>query len=91
MTTTSEDKKPRDLTFKYNRFLYGAFVILAIIFLATGQLTSAMSNLGIALIFDPFDQKVTWQNRPRYQRIWLLGHLLLVLGLIGYFLVTKFG
>lgn len=90
MTTTKENEKPKDLTFKYNRFLYGAFVVLAMVFLATGQLTSAMSNLGIALIFDPFDQKVAWQNRPLYQRAWLLVHLVLVLGLLAVWALEKF-
>jgi hypothetical protein len=90
MTTTKENEKPKDLTFKYNRFLYGAFVVLAMVFLATGQLTSAMSNLGIALIFDPFDQKVAWQNRPLYQRAWLLVHLVLVLGLLVVWAIEKF-
>jgi hypothetical protein len=90
MTTTKESEKPKDLTFKYNRFLYGAFVILAVVFVATGQFTSAMSNLGIALIFDPFDQKVAWQNRPLYQRAWLLVHLVLVLGLLVVWAIEKF-
>ncbi len=90
MTTTKENEKPKDLTFKYNRFLYGAFVVLTMVFLATGQLTSAMSNLGISLIFDPFDQKVAWQNRPLYQRAWLLVHLVLVLGLLVVWAIEKF-
>ena len=83
MTTTKENDKPKDLTFTYNRFLYGAFVALGVYFLlAKKDISSAMSNLGIALIFDPFDQKEMWNGRPAYQKIWLIVHLSVVLGLV---------
>ncbi len=86
MTFTKENSKPKGTTFQYSRFLYGAFVLLSFYFLATKQIDSAMSNLGIALIFDPFDQKVTWKNRPAYQQVWLIVHLSSVLGLLGIML-----
>lgn len=86
MTAAKENSKPKDVTFQYGRVLYGAFVLLSIYFLATKQIESAMSNLGIALIFDPFDQKVTWNNRPAYQQIWLIVHLSIVFGLLGIML-----
>jgi H+/Cl- antiporter ClcA len=87
MITTKESDKPKDLTFKYNRFLYGAFVALGLYFLlANKDILTAMSNLGIALIFDPFDQKVTLNNRPAYQQIWLIVHLSIVFGLLGIML-----
>lgn len=35
-------------------------------------------NLGIALAFDPFDQSVSWKERPLYQRAWLIVHLVLL-------------
>lgn len=91
MTVTNENSKPKDLTFKYNRFLYSAFVVLSVYFLITQQWDSAMSNLAIALIFDPFDQKVMWQNRPLYQRVWLIVHLTIVLCLLVIWLIQKFG
>ncbi len=84
MTISKENDKPKDLTFMYNRFLYGAFVALGFYFLLTKRdISTAMSNFGIALIFDPFDQKVVWNNRPAYQRIWLIVHLSIVFGLLG--------
>jgi H+/Cl- antiporter ClcA len=87
MTTTKENDKPKDLTFKYNQFLYGAFVLLWVYFLlAKKDISTAMSNFGIALIFDPFDQKVMWNNRPAYQQIWLIVHLCIVFGLLGIML-----
>jgi hypothetical protein len=91
MTVTKENDKPKDLTFKYNRFLYGAFVALGLYFLlANKDISTAMSNFCIALIFDPFDQKVTWASRPMYQRVWLIVHVVIVFCLLGIWLVQKF-
>jgi hypothetical protein len=90
MTTTKENDKPKDLTFTYNRFLYGAFVALGVYFLlAKKDISSAMSNFGIALIFDPFDQKVMWQNRSLYQRVWLIVHIIIVFVLLAVWLSQK--
>lgn len=91
MTTTKEHDKPKDLTFKYNRFLYGAFVALGLYFLlAKKDIPTAMSNFGIALIFDPFDQKVMWQNRSLYQRVWLIVHIIILFVLLVVWLSQKF-
>lgn len=91
MTTTKENDKPKDLTFKYNRFLYGAFVALGLYFLlAKKDIPTAMSNFGIALIFDPFDQKVIWQNRSLYQRVWLIVHIIILFVLLAVWLSQKF-
>ncbi len=91
MTTTKENDKPKDLTFKYNRFLYGAFVALGLYFLlAKKDIPTAMSNFGIALIFDPFDQKVIWQNRSLYQRVWLIVHIIILFVLLVVWLSQKF-
>lgn len=75
---------------KFNRILYTGFVMLAMYFLIfSGDVSQAMANLGIALIFDPFDQKQKFTERPLYQRTWLIIHLilvfvLLILSLTGY-------
>ncbi len=90
MTFTKENSKPKDVNFKYSRFLYGGFVLSSIYFLVTKQIDMAMSDLGIALIFDPFDQKVMWQNRPTYQRVWLIVHVSVVLGLVAFGVALKF-
>jgi hypothetical protein len=90
MTTNNETTHPKDRTTIFNRFLYGTFVVLALYFLATHRITEAMPNLGIALIFDPFDQKVSWNNRPAYQQIWLIVHLSILLGLIGILVFQYF-
>ncbi len=91
MTTTNESSRPKDRAAFINRILYGAFTALAIYFLATSRIEEAMPTLGIALIFDPFDQKVAWNNRPSYQKIWLIVHLSIVFGLIGIMAFQHFG
>ncbi|CAN5382222.1 hypothetical protein BH09BAC3_BH09BAC3_13890 [soil metagenome] len=90
MTTTNESARPKDRSILFNRILYGTFIALAIYSLATQRIAEAMSNLGIALIFDPFDQKVTWKDRPLYQRTWLIVHLSILLGFIGIMVIQYF-
>ncbi len=90
MTTTNETARPKDRTVLFNRILYGTFTALAVYFLATHRIAEAMSNLGVALIFDPFDQKIMWNKRPAYQQIWLIVHLSILLGLIGIMVFLHF-
>jgi uncharacterized membrane protein YczE len=88
MTQTSETKK--DLSVNWYRFLYVAFVLFSTYFLFVSKdLSSAVSNLGIALIFDPFDQKMSWAKRPAWQRAWLLIHVSLVLVGFGFMIFSK--
>ncbi|MGB4770502.1 MAG: hypothetical protein WBP58_03540 [Chitinophagaceae bacterium] len=88
--THSEMAKSKKLSNGFNRFMYGAFVILAlgrIVFQGMDGLSEAVPSLGIALIFDPFDHSVAWNDRPRYQRVWLIAHLVIgtvLLGLWGF-------
>jgi hypothetical protein len=67
---------------RFNRTLYVLFLVIVIYQFATHDVESAVVNLGIALIFDPFDARVKWPDRPLYQRIWLMAHLALTL--IGF-------
>jgi hypothetical protein len=90
MTVLNQRTAPRDRSKIFNRLLYGGFVLMSIYFLVTNQLESTMTNLGIALIFDPFDQKVMWNNRSLYQRIWLLVHVSVVLGLMSFLIFQYF-
>jgi len=79
MATLSENK-PKELDLKWYRFAYGAFVLLSFYFLLVSKdLSAAVSNWGIALVFDPFDQRVKWSDRPLWQKIWLLIHLLVMI------------
>lgn len=63
--------------------LYAGFTLLGVYQLAKGNPQDAMSSLGIALAFDPFDPKVTWKQRPIWQKMWLVFHLTLVLFLLA--------
>ena len=72
--------------FPFVRILYGAFVALGVYYLLRKDISEAMSAFGIGLIFDPFDQNVKWNDRPAYQRIWLIVHLSIMLGLVGILL-----
>jgi len=76
---------------KINRYVYIAFIGLCIYYVFKKDFMSAASNLGIALIFDPFDTTVMWNNRPTYQKVWMIVHLLLVFGLFGLGFGLSFG
>jgi sterol desaturase/sphingolipid hydroxylase (fatty acid hydroxylase superfamily) len=90
MTTVQENSQPKDKSLLFNRALYSAFIAFSIYFLLINKdLASAMSNLGIALIFDPFNPKITWNNRPRYQRVWLFLHVSIVLIMVAYLLLSS--
>ncbi len=39
--------------------------------------------MGIALIFDPFIVDQKWEDRPRWQKLWLVGHLAIMAALFG--------
>lgn len=70
------------------RYAYALFLVLVAYQLFRGDIENATINLGIALIFDPFDARVRWQDRPIYQRVWLLVHLGLTLAGFVYLLST---
>lgn len=88
---TSANDKIQDKSAMFNRIMYGGFLLLGIYFLVTKDVSSAMSNLGIGLVFDPFDQRVSWKQRPQYQKIWLMVHLSLVFGLLAILIANRFG
>lgn len=59
----------------FNRYAYVAYMVLVIFFFIKGDYDWAFTNMGIALIFDPFNPSVKWQQRPMYQKVWLVVHL----------------
>lgn len=90
--TQAETAKTKKLSNGFNRFMYSAFVLLAvgrIIFQGVDGLAEAAPSLGIALIFDPFDQSVAWKDRPAYQRIWLIVHLSISLLMLAWLVYQK--
>lgn len=80
----------KDNTIIFNRVLYSGFVLFSIYFLIRGDYGAAFSNAGLALIFDPFDYKIKFQQRPLYQRVWLYVHAGIVITGLGAFLLNRF-
>ena len=69
----------------YNKYLYIGFVLLGLYeLLVKKSVLEAATQLGIALIFDPFDQNQPWKERPQWQKAILIIHLALIGGLFGY-------
>lgn len=84
MDTSSTKPAPKN----YNKAAYVVFVIAAIGFACVKNFSEAFTFWGLALIFDPFDTKMRFNDRPRYQRWWLIVHVsiaLIALGLMGLF------
>lgn len=74
-----------DYSIPFNRTLYILFLLLSLYYVFfNGDFIQAASSLGIGVIFDPFDRKITWTERPIWQRVWLLVHLGLAAACLGY-------
>jgi len=69
----------------FNKYLYIGFVLFGLyeLFIKNSALEAA-TQLGIALIFDPFDTTQPWKERPQWQKAVLILHLALIAGLFGY-------
>ena len=65
----SKYETPSNSTF--NRIAYLLFVMLGIFYLIKKDWNNAGIYFGIALVFDPFNQSVKWDDRPLYQRVLL--------------------
>lgn len=72
--------KAKELNPGFYRLAYGAFILLSLYFLFFNHdISMAVANFGIALVFDPFNQQVKRNDRPVWQRVWLIVHLLILL------------
>jgi hypothetical protein len=60
-----------------NRFTYILYLVLVAYLFFKGDIEWAITNLGVALVFDPFNTNLKWQNRPRFQKVWLIAHVTL--------------
>jgi hypothetical protein len=68
----------------YTKFIYLGFVLLVAYFVFFQKdYGNAAMQLGIALAFDPFDQEQPWNQRPSWQKVWLIVHLALAAALFG--------
>lgn len=81
--------KKSDFSPYFNKILCSGFVLLAVyaVFISK-EYGAALSNGGIALAFDPFNQQAKWDSRPLYQRLWLIAHVMLVLVGLIYLLLN---
>ncbi len=78
-------KNEREIPSLVYKWVYALFVMLSFYYiLFTNDFITGLSNMSIALIFDPFDQKIMWKNRPNYQIVWLIIHLTVLAGLFIY-------
>lgn len=88
MNTEANIKKPKAIAGPFNKLVYAAFSLLGLFFfIVQGSISEGLIYLGLALVFDPFDQSVTWKARPTYQRAWLIIHLLLALTLFALMMI----
>ena len=62
------------------RYAYALYLLLVIYLLFKKDYEWAVTNLAIAMVFDPFAASGEWSRRPLYQKIWLLCHLALTMG-----------
>jgi len=69
----------------FNKYLYIGFVLFGIYELVVRHSAGdAVTYMGIALAFDPFNQQQPWKERPTWQKAILIIHLAIVAGLFGY-------
>ncbi len=66
-----------------NKYTYSTLVVLAIACIWQKQFASAVICAAIALAFDPFNQQIKFNNRPIWQKAWLVLHLAAVMLLVG--------
>ena len=79
-------QKTRDLGPAMARILYAGFVLIAVYHAFRSSLGDSFSSMAIAMIFDPFDQSVSFRDRPLYQKIWLFVHvgIVIILGILAF-------
>ncbi len=86
MTTETKTTRP---VHNWNKPAYIAFVLIGTCFLFTKDFSQGVIFWGLALVFDPFDQKVMFKKRPVYQQAWLFIHFGITMALFILMLVKK--
>ncbi len=81
--------KNKAQTIQVNRWAYILYIVLVVYLVFKGDYDWALTNMGIALVFDPFDASVKWQDRPRYQRAWLIVHVAIMVAGFAYIFLIK--
>ena len=69
----------------FNKYIYIGFILFGIYeIVAKHSAGDAVTFIGIALAFDPFNQDQPWKERPTWQKTILIIHLIVVFGLFGF-------
>lgn len=76
-----EAAKPMSKNF--NRVAYCIFLAAGLYFCITKDYTNAVIFWGLAPIFDPFDQKISFSKRPLYQRVILILNVVATLTVVA--------
>lgn len=63
---------------QFNRVAYAGMLLTGVILLILRDGATATIMVALALVFDPFNPQITFGKRPIWQRLWLIGHLVLV-------------
>jgi hypothetical protein len=85
MDKSAPTAKP--LPVNWNRVGYIVFTLAGIGFTFWGSdRTQGPMFMALALVFDPYDPSVPWNERPRWMKALLIGHLGLAAALLGYVL-----
>lgn len=66
-------------SFNFNKVGYVSFIIAGLVFMFLKDWSNVIIFIGLALVFDPFDTKISFPQRPLWQKIILLAHLVIVL------------
>lgn len=61
-----------------NRIAYLFFMLTGLVYFIKKDFSNTLIYWGLALIFDPFNPSVRWDDRPLYQRAWLCVQLSIV-------------
>ena len=76
--------KNKNMKTPINKYVYVAFLVLAAYYIFVGhRYMDAATNMGISLIFDPFNSEQKWNDRPKWQKVWLIVHLGVLAALFG--------
>lgn len=68
----------------FSKFLYLGFVAFGLyLLLVKKEMSEAAIYFGIALAFDPFNQEISFNNRPIWQKLVLIVQVVLVFSLFG--------
>ncbi len=80
--------KNKAQTIQVNRWAYILYMVLVIYLLFKGDYDWALANMGVALVFNPFYTSVKGEDRPRYQKAWLMIHVtIMAIGFVYIFLI----